>query len=122
MGLDMYLMRKRVDAAPDAKLEEIGYWRKAYPIHKWMVDICQDGIDECQLTELSMENLMELEQAASLSLETRLPLIPYVPPFLSGSGEPDERYWRDLEETLKILSKITASDFQNYKYYYQSSW
>lgn len=35
----------------------IAYWRKANAIHKWFVDNCGDGFDECQLMEVSKEQL-----------------------------------------------------------------
>ena len=31
---------------------EAGYWRKANQIHGWFVNKCQDGVDDCQLTQL----------------------------------------------------------------------
>ena len=40
--------------------KEIGYWRKSNQIHNWFVEKCQDNIDECQLTEISKEQLEEL--------------------------------------------------------------
>jgi hypothetical protein len=78
MGLDMYLTRKvyvknwsfrkpeelheitvkrggqpRTDINPEKisyVIEDVAYWRKANAIHKWFVDNCQDGVDECQET------------------------------------------------------------------------
>ena len=40
--------------------KEIGYWRKANAVHSWFVENCQDGIDECQLSEVSREDLEDL--------------------------------------------------------------
>lgn len=40
--------------------ERAGYWRKANAIHKWFVDNTQDGVDECQTTEVDKEKLSEL--------------------------------------------------------------
>ncbi len=76
MGLDMYLMRKtyvqRRDHQADSEkhevvvkkggvvrddikperiayiIEKVAYWRKANCIHKWFVDNCQDGVDDCR--------------------------------------------------------------------------
>lgn len=36
------------------------YWRKANCIHKWFVDNCQDGRDECQESWVDREKLKEL--------------------------------------------------------------
>ena len=38
----------------------VAYWRKANHIHKWFVDNVQDGIDECQRSYVSREQLSEL--------------------------------------------------------------
>jgi len=39
---------------------EVGYWRKANHIHKWFVDNCQDGNDDCRDSYVSREQLKEL--------------------------------------------------------------
>ena len=57
MGLDMYLFRKEKSGS---RFEEIGYWRKANAIHNWFVKNAQGGVDECQFTELTREQLTEL--------------------------------------------------------------
>lgn len=38
----------------------VAYWRKANAIHRWFVEKCQDGKDECQETYISAEQLREL--------------------------------------------------------------
>lgn len=40
--------------------EEVAYWRKANAIHNWLVDNVQDGIDECQETIITEDELNEL--------------------------------------------------------------
>ena len=88
MGLDMYLSRKKfigaryehrnitgsIDIKQEGKpipidfnkvdyIEEgIAYWRKANQIHKWFVDHCQDGTDDCKpyyVAKEDLENLLE---------------------------------------------------------------
>jgi len=88
MGLDQYLTRrtyvKNWDHHPEEKkhkvtvkrgrsirkdikperisyvIEEIGYWRKANQIHKWFVENCQDGTDDCRDAYVAHESLKEL--------------------------------------------------------------
>lgn len=36
------------------------YWRKANAIHKWFVDHCQDGVDDCRQAYVSREQLADL--------------------------------------------------------------
>ena len=86
MGLDMYLTRKKFVGAEyehrnvkgeinisingkDLPInfnkvsyieESVGYWRKANQIHKWFVDNCQNGKDNCEEHYVSIEKLEEL--------------------------------------------------------------
>ena len=93
MGLDMYLSKKTYvknwDHNPNRKhkvtvklnnkirkdikaervseiTEDVMYWRKANHIHAWFVKNCQDGVDECQSSHVSRE---QLEQLATLCEE-----------------------------------------------------
>jgi len=43
-----------------APSEEVGYWRKANAIHQWFVKHCQNGQDNCEVTEVPKEKLEEL--------------------------------------------------------------
>lgn len=88
MGLDMYLSKKTYvrnwdHMGPDEKhqitvkkggkivkeikperisyvIEQVAYWRKANSIHKWFVDNCQGGADDCRDAYVEKEQLMEL--------------------------------------------------------------
>ena len=56
-GMDDFI----TDASPSAYVEfTIGYWRKANHIHSWFVRECQGGRDECQATDVSIEDLRRL--------------------------------------------------------------
>jgi hypothetical protein len=39
---------------------EVGYWRKANAIHQWFVQNCQDGVDKCQESYVSTEDIIKL--------------------------------------------------------------
>ena len=41
-------------------VKEVGYWRKANQVHKWIVDNWQNGVDNCDLYEVTKKNLEEL--------------------------------------------------------------
>jgi len=96
MGLDMYLTQKfyvkNWDHMKDEEKHEISilrggvpsgiptericyieteeiYWRKANAIHKWFVDNVQDGVDECQDSYVSRENLEDLLSAVTEVLD-----------------------------------------------------
>lgn len=154
MGLDMYLSGKRYlskylnetdsdkintineifgidgDEEKDYGVEEIkfrlAYWRKANPIHKWFVDNCQNGIDECQETWVKRDKLVELLDVCKTvlaDLSKAQKLLPTQSGFFFGSSDYDEWYQRDLEYTVARLEKILEdSALDNVDFYYQSSW
>ena len=154
MGLDMYLSGKRYmskyfDAEDTGKIEainevfglegqedgdygaqevtfRIGYWRKANQIHKWFVDKCQDGVDECQETWISREQLMELRDTCKTVLGDMSKageLLPSASGFFFGSTDYDEWYKQDLEYTVERIDKILADKaLEKCDFYYQSSW
>jgi hypothetical protein len=154
MGLDMYFsakkyMSKYFDAADVERIEKINdvfgvtgiedgdygaqevtfrvaYWRKANAIHKWFVDNCQGGRDECQETWISREQMQQLIDICKEILKDRKKadeLLPTASGFFFGSTTYDEWYERDLEYTVERFEKILADPaFQKADFYYQSSW
>ena len=82
MGLDMYINRRvrgyrKGDGTLSMSFEdyksdewgvgngetvetEVAYWRKANAIHKWFVDNVQDGVDECQESDIDIDTLKRL--------------------------------------------------------------
>ena len=145
MGLDMYLYAERYvsDYNEEGKelsnklfeatgkritsiRTEVGYWRKANAIHKWFVDNCQDGRDECQSTFVSDEKLEELlETVKQVLADPKLApqLLPTESGFFFGSQEYDSWYIQDLEETKNILETVLNDrSLDNWDFYYQSSW
>ena len=106
--------------------EELGYWRKVNSVHNWFVNNCQDGIDECQLTEVSREDLEELlEICYNVVHKTSLPedVLPPSSGFFFGSQFTDGYYMDDIKETVSILERaITKTDWEKEIVFYQSSW
>tara|TARA_R100000278_G_scaffold110920_1_gene88296 strand:- start:582 stop:1043 length:462 start_codon:yes stop_codon:yes gene_type:complete len=153
MGLDMYLTKetyvKRWEHQTDADLhevsvkkggeahptiqtnrisgvvEEVMYWRKANAIHGWFVDNCQDGIDDCQRTHVSVEQLKELRDLCQRVILDKQPeLLPPREGFFFGSKEVDDWYYSDLADTVAQLDKELDGKGDEYgvDYYYRSSW
>jgi len=50
--------------------EQVAYWRKANAIHAWFVENVQDGVDECQRTYVSREDLEELLDVVTRVLDS----------------------------------------------------
>lgn len=117
MGLDMYLLKKRGEES-----EEIGYWRKANAIHKWMVENVQDGeAQNCVETPITHDQLLDLRLICSRVLEARneavsMELLPPVEGFFFGSTEIDECYYSDLEDTIKNIDAALSDNGAEFAY------
>lgn len=152
MGLDMYLhaelyTSKWFEEDMHTKLEAVGidwprqdkpvsisvtttvlYWRKANHIHKWFVENCQDGEDECREHGVSIEQLTELRDLCATLLKNRDPqeARTQLPPsngFFFGSTDIDDGYWQDIEHTLEGLNQILSHpNATRFDYSYRSSW
>ena len=100
-----------------------GYWRKANQIHQWFVDNVQDGVDNCSKYYVSLEQLNELLGICNTVLADHSQaeeLLPTADGFFFGNTNYDEWYFNDLEETVKILGRVTSNE--GFDYYYVSSW
>jgi hypothetical protein len=149
MGLDQYLKAEKYFTAYDGNDEEYksivaiaggesladeefrsasisftaGYWRKANQIHQWFVDNVQDGVDNCSKYYVSLEQLNELLGICNTVLADHSKaeeLLPTADGFFFGNTNYDEWYFNDLEETVKILGRVTSNE--EFDYYYVSSW
>lgn len=112
--------------------EQVGYWRKVNAVHKWFVDHCQDGVDECQHSYVAHARLDELLAACKLVLAAKGGVnqdkvieetLPPTSGFFFGSTEIDEWYWSDIQETADLIEKLKAEPGHKYgSYFYHSSW
>lgn len=55
-------------------IEDVMYWRKANAIHKWFVDNCGDGEDNCQEIYVSRDDLKKLLSICETIIE-KCPLV-----------------------------------------------
>ena len=103
---------------------QVGYWRKANAIHAWFVDNCQGGVDECQKTLLSPNDLGDLLAVCKEAIETmNANLLQPRGGFFFGSTDIDEHYWDDIQNTIDILTKVLNDPkLQGCDFYYQASW
>jgi hypothetical protein len=109
---------------------QIGYWRKVNAIHKYFVDNCAGGVDNCEemvVERKILEKLRDICEELSLSkdVERAVELLPPTGGFFFGSTETDEWYFNGVEYTYnllkKILEKIPEDDY-NYEFIYRASW
>ena len=150
MGLDMYLSRKRyiggnyewnkvtgiVDIYRNGKQvpvslnkivnieEDAGYWRKANAIHKWFVDNVQEGVDDCKeyyVPEEKLKELLSICKEISKNHDKAKELLPTQAGFFFGSTDYDEWYFKNIDDTIKIIENVFKdNDYSDI--YYQSSW
>lgn len=114
--------------------EQVGYWRKANAIHRWFVDHCQDGVDDCRDAHVSPEQLVELRdlcrrllalkkdnaEAAQLLAQSQLPP---QSGFFFGSTEMDDWYWQDIRDTEALLNGVLDEPGDGWPAFsYHSSW
>lgn len=105
-------------------VEEVGYWRKANQIHNWFVENVQRGQDDCKEYFVHAEDLTELlelckEVKADNSKAEEL--LPTKSGFFFGDTEYNEWYFRDIDNTIKIL-EAALKDEESCDYSYTSSW
>ena len=143
MGLDMYLYKKTWVSdnglklvEPDGKIqperircvyEEIGYWRKANAIHNWFVQNIQDGNDDNEEYEVSIEVLMRLRNTC-LDVLASCELVPgkISDGYAASPGEPlhevfvDGQMIRDSYVAEQLLPTVSGFFFggTDYDQYY----
>lgn len=101
------------------------YWRKANAIHDWFVQNCQDGEDDCQEVEVSIEQLTELRDLAKRVMTKRglaPELLPTTSGLFFGDTNYDKWYFEDLAYTVAELDVILARKSEDTWFEYRSSW
>jgi hypothetical protein len=151
MGLDMYLTAKKYvsqydnqdqalstelmrhfpELAADQSIQEVtvrvGYWRKANHIHKWFVDHCQEGKDDCGDYWVSRDHLNELRALCQQVLDFRhlaVDNLPTVEGFFFGATDYDDYYFNSIEHTVKIIDSALKllDSARGWDIEYHSSW
>lgn len=107
---------------------EAMYWRKANHIHLWFVQNVQNGEDDCDTYDVTVEQLTTLCDLCKevLADHDKAPkLLTTQAGFFFGSTDYDEGYFQDCEETCKTLSAILANPpeaLNRWDFTYHSSW
>lgn len=106
---------------------QIGYWRKANAIHKWIVDNCADGVDECQTIYIIDEQLEELYGRVCKVLDDPTKaksLLPTSEGFFFGGLEYDDWYFDNLKYTKDLLERVMdfLKEHKDYSVVYEASW
>ena len=116
MGLDMYFT--------PISFNDGMYLRKASAIHNYIVETHANGIDECQIIELSRDDLEELRNRCTDVLSDRSlapDLLPTTPGFFFGDLEYNDWYFEQLERFEKECTAMLGRKDWDYMQY-QASW
>ena len=104
------------------------YWRKENHIHRWFVENCQGGVDECQIAYVPREKLVELRdlcQAIVHQPQAAPSTLPTQSGFFFGGTEYDDWYMEGTRYTaarLSALLELIPEETLEWSFYYQSSW
>lgn len=106
--------------------EEIMYWRKANHIHRWFIQWCAEGRDECQEVYVPHDKLAQLVHACIKVVnnhELSEELLPTTSGFFFGSTDYDEWYYKSLQEVIDtFLPELDKELGDNSYYIYRASW
>ena len=103
---------------------KVGYWRKSNQIHQYFVNNCQGGEDDCRISYVDRDKLVELLDLCKQVLADHSKaedLLPSQSGFFFGNTEYNEYYYSDLSDTVEILENALKMG-DDWEFYYQSSW
>ncbi len=103
---------------------EVAYWRKFNALHNWFVQRVQGGIDECQLSEIDVDTLIELiDDLRAVSKGEVVEDLEPVGGFFFGSTEKDDYYYQRINNALNTFEEILrVFDFKKCRLFYRASW
>ena len=104
---------------------EIIYWRKANAIHRWFVENVQEGVDECDEYEVTVEQLTKLRDLCNQVIENQElaeELLPTQSGFFFGSTDYDEWYLENALKTRSCLDELLSQCLGDETFIYWSSW
>lgn len=104
--------------------KDLIYWRKANAIHRWMVENCQDGVDNCASYYVPREKLEELRDICIAIIDgvvTGEEALPTQSGFFFGVTDYDEWYIESLKYTAEKIAEVLRDEEISY-FEYQSSW
>jgi hypothetical protein len=105
-------------------VEEVGYWRKQNQIHNWFVQNTQGGVDKCQTSYVSRDNLEELlDLCKQIQADNELAdsLLPTTSGFFFGGTEYDEWYFNGIDNTITFLEDCLSDELAD-EFEYSASW
>lgn len=112
----------------------VGYFRKFYPLHNFIIDCLADGCDDCQYINIPVDRIDGIVDTLKISLEHRYKNdkeeTKYKDDFAHSDEKEDmDRYARQYPEevdlAINFFAKIKAvmlNSKEAYELYYRASW
>lgn len=108
---------------------QVAYWRKSNQIHKFFIQKCANGKDDCRPMWVPLEALIELVSLCREVVEhpeKAKEKLPTKKGFFFGSTGYDEYYEQDLEYTVEqlepIIKFLESEKGSDYDIIYRASW
>lgn len=112
MGLDMYLFGIEQDKKEDCtesssgQWKQVCYWRKANAIHKWFDYVQNQSPDwDRDYADLIAMSILPPDNIGCFF----------------GSGNVDDWYWDNINDTIEQLTDVLENNFYH-KFFYMASW
>lgn len=120
VGLDK---NEVADEFPALTVEvKVAQWRKAWAIHRWLVNEIQDGKDDCRDYYASRDTLIDLRNLCQQALDNPEDANMLLPDEYFGDGD-TEWHTYQLTHTITQLDKVlNNSKFDGWDFQYSSSW
>jgi len=115
------------DRSGFAAKNELMYWRKANQIHRWFIEHCASGVDDCRPVFVHSEALPDLYDRCQrvLADHSLAPeLLPPMQGFFFGTYEYDDWYFDNVLETRNMIEQkiMFNPDLVGRDLYYEASW
>lgn len=109
---------------------QVAYWRKANAIHRFFIENCAEGEDDCKPVWVPLEALKDLVKICRDIISDPSKAeeeLPTQSGFFFGDTKYDEYYLQDLEDTVENLEPIIKflekdKNYLKYDIIYQASW
>jgi hypothetical protein len=105
--------------------KNIAYWRKANAIHRWFINMCAEGIDDCQDVYVSTADLKLLLYTCERVKDNNNlaeELLPTLEGFFFGSVEYDDYYYEMIDYTIKTIKEVLDYYGEGFSFIYRASW
>jgi hypothetical protein len=128
--VELFEVDKHLDPEHEIAFVEfgVGYWRKAWHVHRWFVANVQSDVDDCRSYEVTRAHLEQLRDFCTFLINVweEAGEDAATAAAFAGKGwfvfqEQDSLYFHELETTVTQIDRALAMP-QEWRFVYQGSW